>query len=92
MSRALVTGATGMVGSHIVERLVADGWSVRALMRDTAAASWLRDAGAELARGDFSRDNPFTSERARKEFGWLPTVRPEVGIPDAFAWWREHRT
>ena len=52
MSRALVTGATGLVGSHIVERLVADGWTVRALVRDTSAAAWLRDAGAELARGD----------------------------------------
>ena len=52
MSRALVTGATGLVGSHIVERLVAEGWGVRALVRDTAAATWLRDLGAELAHGD----------------------------------------
>ena len=54
MRRALVTGATGLVGSHIAERLLADGWSVRALVRDPAAASWLGDAGAELARGDLS--------------------------------------
>jgi nucleoside-diphosphate-sugar epimerase len=40
----------------------------------------------------FARNNPFTSERARRELGWLPTVTPEVGIPDAFAWWKEHRT
>jgi nucleoside-diphosphate-sugar epimerase len=40
----------------------------------------------------FSRDNPFTSERARRELGWSPTMRPEVGIPDAFAWWKEHRS
>jgi nucleoside-diphosphate-sugar epimerase len=56
VSRALVTGATGMVGSHIVERLVADGWSVRALVRDTTAAAWLSAAGAELARGDLLED------------------------------------
>jgi nucleoside-diphosphate-sugar epimerase len=36
--RALVTGATGFVGSHLVRRLVADGWSVDALVRDTDAA------------------------------------------------------
>ena len=54
MSRALVTGATGLVGSHIVERLLVDGWSVRALVRDPRPASWLGSAGAELARGDLS--------------------------------------
>jgi len=40
----------------------------------------------------FSRNNPFTSERARLVLGWSPTVRPEVGIPDAFAWWKEHHS
>jgi nucleoside-diphosphate-sugar epimerase len=37
-----------------------------------------------------SRDNPFTSERARRELGWSPPVRPEIGVPDAFRWWRTH--
>ena len=38
-----------------------------------------------------SRDNPFTSERARAELGWNPVVRPETGIPDAFRDWKERR-
>ncbi len=37
-----------------------------------------------------TRDNPFTSERARRELGWHPLVRPEDGVPDAFRWWMEH--
>jgi nucleoside-diphosphate-sugar epimerase len=37
-----------------------------------------------------TKDNPFTSERARRELGWSPRVRPAEGIPDAFRWWREH--
>jgi nucleoside-diphosphate-sugar epimerase len=37
-----------------------------------------------------SRDNPFTSERARRELGWNPPVRPEIGVPDAFRWWLTH--
>ena len=52
MRRALVTGATGLVGSHIVERLHADGWDVRALVRDRDRVSWLRPLGAEPVVGD----------------------------------------
>jgi nucleoside-diphosphate-sugar epimerase len=39
-----------------------------------------------------SRDNPFTSDRAKRELGWNPSVRPEVGIPAAFRWWNANRT
>ena len=52
MRRALVTGATGLVGSYIVERLHADGWQVRALARDARRAAWIESLGAELFVGD----------------------------------------
>lgn len=52
MSVALVTGATGLVGSHIVERLLADGWSVRALTRNPDAARRTLPAGVEPTQGD----------------------------------------
>ena len=35
-----------------------------------------------------TRDNPYTSARARLELGWTPSVRPEEGLVDAFRWWR----
>lgn len=38
-----------------------------------------------------TKDNPFTSQRARDELGWTPTMRPEVGIPEAFQWWKAQR-
>jgi nucleoside-diphosphate-sugar epimerase len=49
---ALVTGATGLVGSYLIDRLLADGWSVRALVRDVARAGTLKPLGVELRAGD----------------------------------------
>jgi nucleoside-diphosphate-sugar epimerase len=37
-----------------------------------------------------ARDNPFSSDLARRELGWDPPVRPESGVPDAFRWWSAH--
>jgi uncharacterized protein YbjT (DUF2867 family) len=51
----LVAGATGNQGGATARRLLADGWPVRAVVRDPAApaARALTEAGAELVRGDF---------------------------------------
>ena len=50
----LVTGATGNQGGATARHLLAEGWHVRALVRDatTPAAAALAAAGAELVRGD----------------------------------------
>jgi len=52
--RAMVTGATGMLGSYIVEELVRSGWTVRALVRGPERAGWVRALGADLAKGDLA--------------------------------------
>ena len=52
MPRALITGATGLVGSYIAERLLADGWTLRALVRTAASTAWLRARGVEILHGD----------------------------------------
>ncbi len=51
-ARALVTGATGLVGVHLVERLREEGWRVRALVRPTSRTALLRGWGVDLAVGD----------------------------------------
>ncbi|WP_404713698.1 NAD-dependent epimerase/dehydratase family protein [Sphingomonas sp. MMS24-J13] len=54
MAIAFVTGATGLLGSHLVERLVREGWTVRALHRKPEDAAKLRKIGAEPIAGDLA--------------------------------------
>jgi 2-alkyl-3-oxoalkanoate reductase len=54
MRRALVTGATGMLGSYLVQRLIDAGYGVRALARNPERAQWLRDAGADVVQGELA--------------------------------------
>ena len=50
--KALVTGATGFIGSHIAEALTDKGWEVRALVRATSRVDFLEWIGVERAVGD----------------------------------------
>jgi nucleoside-diphosphate-sugar epimerase len=49
---AFVTGGSGFIGGALVRRLVAEGWTVRALARSDGSADAVRDRGAEPVRGD----------------------------------------
>ncbi len=50
----LVTGATGFIGSHLVDRLAGDGRAVRCLVRRTSAVAKLPSRGVEFAYGDLT--------------------------------------
>jgi len=54
--KALVTGATGFVGSHLAERLCREGMSVACLVRPTSSLEWL--AGLPVERVAGSLDAP----------------------------------
>lgn len=53
--KALVTGATGFVGSHLVETLVRQGFEVTALVRSPAKAGRLQALGVRRIAGDLHR-------------------------------------
>ena len=49
--RALVTGATGFLGSHVAQALVERGYEVACLVRRTSDLRWLSDLGVHLTYG-----------------------------------------
>jgi dihydroflavonol-4-reductase len=49
-----VTGATGFVGSHLVDRLVSTGARVRCLLRETSSRRYLPATGLDFAYGDLA--------------------------------------
>lgn len=58
----LVTGATGLLGSHIVEQLRRRNRPVRVLIRRGSDRSWLETQGVEFAEGDVT--DPASLKRA----------------------------
>jgi nucleoside-diphosphate-sugar epimerase len=52
--RVLITGGTGLLGSHLAEKLVAHGERVRALVRTGSRTDFLESLGVEVVRGDLT--------------------------------------
>ena len=52
MTKALVTGASGFIGSHLVEALARGGHEVACLMRSTSRTERLEPFGPRLLQGD----------------------------------------
>lgn len=67
----------------------------RALVRAASATLFVAGRGhlAPHLEGLFqllTRDNPFSSERAKAELGWAPRISHAHAVPEAFRWWKEH--
>ena len=89
--RVLVTGADGFIGSHLVERLVAEGARVRAfcLYNSQGSWGWLDQATPEIRReldvrlGDI-RDGRFVSE-ACEDVDVIFHLAALIAIPYSYA-------
>jgi dihydroflavonol-4-reductase len=69
VTRALVTGGTGMVGNCIAQSLLARGHQVRALVRSLDKGKRLLPAGCELVEGDVTK--PETLGKAVDGCEWV---------------------
>lgn len=63
--RILVTGATGLIGSHLALELLNQGCAVRAMARNPDKAQSLAEKGAEIVYGEMTE--PRTLEAAVKD-------------------------
>jgi len=48
----LLTGATGFLGSHVAEALVAEGWTVRCTVRKTSNLRWIESLPVDRVTAD----------------------------------------
>lgn len=77
MSRILVTGATGFVGSHIAERLKGLGHQVVTVARASSSVGFLEKLGVELVRGDLT--DPTVVSQAMKGVDAVVNAAAKVG-------------
>ena len=85
--KALVTGATGFLGSHIVERLMQRGDDVRALVRASSDTRLLREWGVELVNGDVTQPDSLTAAMSGIE-----TVYHTAAMVSEWDPWRDFQT
>jgi len=50
--KALITGATGFIGSHLAEKLLKKGFQVTCLTRNASSPGWLEGLDIKLVQGD----------------------------------------
>ena len=83
----LVTGATGLLGSHIVERLVRRGEKVRAFVRPSSDVAFLRSLGVELFSGDLA-----DLKSCRKATAGVSVVFHSAAKVGDWGTWAEYQT
>src|SRR5438309_306398 len=72
-----LTGATGLVGSHVVEEALARGHRVRALVRRSSDTRWLDSWGVEKVSGDITDADSL--QRGVAGCDWVINCAAKVG-------------
>lgn len=56
MAKAFVTGATGFIGSHLVDELLKKSYEIKCLVRKSSNTKWLKGKQVEYIEGDLFTD------------------------------------
>jgi len=72
-----ITGATGLVGSHVAEEAVRRGYRVRALVRGSSDTRWLDAWGVEKVAGDLEDESAIRKGVAGAD--WVFNCAAKVG-------------
>ena len=67
--KALVTGGTGFIGSHVTDALIEKGVQVRCLRRKTSDLKWLKGLPIEFVHGDCN--DKISLEKAVQGVDWV---------------------
>src|SRR5690349_19281301 len=78
-----VTGGTGTIGSAVVAELLGNGHTVLALARSDASARTLKDAGAEVLRGELADLDVLRSGAAQSDGVISLAFGRDYSSPDA---------
>lgn len=71
MSKILITGASGFVGSFLVEEALKTGLEVYAGMRSTSSRKWLKDPRINFIELDLSDTDLLTSAMMKHQFDYV---------------------
>jgi nucleoside-diphosphate-sugar epimerase len=66
--KALVTGAPGFIGSHLVEALLNKGYSVTCLIRDTSHLRWTEHLDISYIRGELADPSSYRNDLTEYDF------------------------
>lgn len=90
--RALLTGGTGFIGSHLCGRLLERGWAVRVLSLINTDAEWenarrLREEGVEILEGDVADRRLHAAALAAVDVvHHVAATMREANVPDRVFW------
>jgi nucleoside-diphosphate-sugar epimerase len=85
VSTIFVTGGSGFIGGRLIERLIADGHTVRGLARSERAAERIRERGAEPVSGDLSEVDAMRAAAAGCELAFhAAATLGDWGRPEDF--------